>query len=244
MGTFVQELRIVLMFLVWMRDLNWVFPYPTRTPQHKHAVYFRVGHITVHDTWMISTMYWRKRDLSPASEVCLLFGFFPHTVGCVCSEETFWLEGADVGALTAVASCSWVPSFCEEKHLSHGFLLWKEDNEYRQIWCFRINYCNIIISNVQTRWDKLVLISSPKNPREFEIRDFEFLSSDNCLGCDREHPIILECDTKARATVYGVPPVPAAWAGLACSKYVGYNNPSQQCLDLQPRMIRTVLWVK
>jgi len=38
MGTFVQELRIVLMFLVWMRDLNWVFPYPTRTPQHKHEL--------------------------------------------------------------------------------------------------------------------------------------------------------------------------------------------------------------
>lgn len=51
MGTLVREpnLRVVLMFLVWMRDLNWAFPHPTSIPKHQPAVYFGVGRIAVHD---------------------------------------------------------------------------------------------------------------------------------------------------------------------------------------------------
>lgn len=71
--------------------------------------------------------------MTPASEVCLLFGFIPHTVGYVGSEVTLLLEVADVDVLTAVSSCSWAPSFCEEKHLSHVSLLRKKGNEHRLI---------------------------------------------------------------------------------------------------------------
>lgn len=48
----VQEpnLSVVLMFLVWMRDLNWAFLHPTTTSKHQPAVYFRVRCIAVHDT--------------------------------------------------------------------------------------------------------------------------------------------------------------------------------------------------
>lgn len=59
--------------------------------------------------------------MTPASEVSLLLDSFPiEWDTCV---QTLLLEVADVDVLTAVCSCSWAPSFCEEKHLSHVSLL-------------------------------------------------------------------------------------------------------------------------
>lgn len=64
-GTLEQEpnLRGVLMFLVRVRDLNFALPHPKSTTKHQPAVYFGVGCIGAYDTWVISALYWKKRDL-------------------------------------------------------------------------------------------------------------------------------------------------------------------------------------
>lgn len=125
MVTLVQEPnpRAVLMLLVWMRFLSCTFPHATSTPEHQPAVYFRCRHTDVPDTWVICAVFWRKRDLTPASEVCCLDSFPIQWDICV---QTLLLEVADMDVLSAVSSCSWAPSFCEEKHLSHVSLLWKK----------------------------------------------------------------------------------------------------------------------
>lgn len=55
----------------------------------------------------------------------------------------------------------------------------------------------------------------PKKIQEFAVCNFQFLSSDNCLGYGREHLIILEFDTKAKATVYWAAYIHSclSWAG-------------------------------
>lgn len=151
LGTLVQELnlRVVLMFLVWMKDLNRTFPHPTSTRKHQTAVYFWVRCIAVPE-WHLSDFCFVLNEKWFISNFWSLFTVWIHSpCSGMYGEETFLLEMADGVVLTAVASSSWAsPSFCEEKHLSRGFLLWNKDNEYRQIWCFRINYCMIIVSNV------------------------------------------------------------------------------------------------
>lgn len=67
----------------------------------------------------------------------------------------------------------------------------------------------------------------PEKSKRVWNTNVEFLSSNNWLGCDREHPIILEFSTKARARVYWVAYIyTAAWAGLA-HRDDGYNNPTR-----------------
>lgn len=148
-GTFEQEpnLRGVLMFLVRMRDLNCALPHPTSTPKHQPAVYFEVGCIAVYDTWVISALCWRKRDLC----LKLLKSVSGHSPYSACVQRRLfcwrWLM--------------WVCWLCCQLFLGtkllkgaappSWFLLWrrkkKGDNEYREIWCFRINYSMIILSN-------------------------------------------------------------------------------------------------
>lgn len=150
MGTLVQEpnLRAVLMIPVWMRFLSCAFPHPTGTPEHQPAVYFRVQvhRCPCHLSDFCSVLEEKGFDASFWSLFAVRI--HPHTEGCMGSEVTLLLEVADVDVLTAVSSCSWAPSFCEEKHLSRVSLLRKKDNEHRLIWYFRINYCMIILSNV------------------------------------------------------------------------------------------------
>lgn len=145
MGTLVEEPnpRAVLMFLVWMRFLSCTFPHPTGTLEHQPAVYFRVQ--AHRCPWHLShfCVLLEEKGFDASFWNLFAFGFIPHTVGYVCSDSS-----AGGGWCGCVNCCSWAPSFCEEKHLSHVSLLWKKDNEHRLIWYFRINCCMIIRSNV------------------------------------------------------------------------------------------------
>lgn len=132
-GTLVQKpnSRAILMFMVWMRFLSCAFPHPTSTPEHQPAVYFRVQ--AHRCPWHLSDFCSVLEEKGFDASFWSLFAVCIHSLN---SGMHVLLEVADVDVLTAVSSCSWAPSFCEEKHLSHVSVLWKKNNKYRLVWSF------------------------------------------------------------------------------------------------------------
>lgn len=153
-----------------------------------------VGHTAVHEIGVVPTLYWRNRHLCLYLLKCSFFspfGFIFHAVG-------LHVFGGDVSARDCW--CDYAVCFCYLKWFLSTELLWKEtspswlsivrkDNGYRQIGCNTISCCMIVFSAVLSRWDKLVLTFPPKNPRNFEICNLEFLSNYNSLNCVREDPV-------------------------------------------------------